>query len=547
MKITINNTLEEISKVVAEIDDYLKSKSVNSHDRVRAILVLEETLVKIHDVQEPGGTVTIRTTRTLKRRSIKLSYRGRQLSLNDEKDIDDVNFENLSEHYDPEEENYIRDLILRTNAKHMGVSRKGDVNIISILVSENSKVMLVYTLCALILGILVGFVCRNMLSPDLLEVCNNKIFYHLYSVFLSAVQMVIAPLVFFSLAASISGMRDIGSLGRMGIKVFGCYIITTLCAILLSFGVDYVYQPGDAVIANLPRGRVATEVIELSLFQTIINIIPSNLFASFVKADMLQIMFLAILTGIAAGRMGKYSEQTQKAIEALNDLFSSITSIISNFLPFAVFGSMAYTVSTLDARMFATVFNWIIEMVICSILMYSVYLAFILVFGRINPIKFMQKSYIVSLTGFMTSSSSATMPTSMECCKRMGISPRLYSFSIPLGVTVNMDGLCIMFTTSTLFLASLYGHAMEGSVLLEFITTMVLLSVALPGVPGAATASMLMLFAIAGVPAEAFSLIIGFCPIVELFGTMLNVTGDCAITTLVSRSENLLDMEKYNS
>lgn len=544
MTITISNTLEEVSHAVLQIEEYLKTKRVNSKDRIRSILLLEETLIKICDTSPVGNTIVISTERTLKKRTIKISYKGDQAPLFTDGIAQDIS--GLNNEYTPEAENYIRELILRTNSSRIQQTKKGNSISIKLCVSVNEKISLFYTLAALILGILTGISCRFFLPCEYTSVFNEMAFKPLYTVFISAIKMVMAPLVFFSLTASIGNMSDLNSLGRMGMKVFCSYIFTTICAIALSFGVNHIYQPGNVEISNLPQGPLSTEHIELSLFHTIIGIVPDNIFTTFVKGDMLQIMFLAILTGIAIGKMNKHTEAIRKAMDILNELFSSITSIISDFLPFAVFGSMAFTLSTLDASMFAIVCRWGIEIIICSLLMYLIYLLLLVLGTRLNPLKFISKSYIVSLTGLMTSSSSATMPTSLDCCRRLGISPRLYTFSIPLGVTINMDGLCIMFTTASLFLASLYGINVEGGLCIQFITTMLLLSIALPGVPGAATASMLMLFSMIGVPAEAFSLIIGLCPLVELLATSINVTGDCVVTTLVARNEQLLDAKKYN-
>ena len=180
-------------------------------------------------------------------------------------------------------------------------------------------------------------------------------------------------------------------------------------------------------------------------------------------------------------------------------------------------------------------------------LMMGCYGILVLVFGRLNPFKFFSNIKEGMLTSFTLASSSAAMPTNMQVCKnKLGISSKIYSFSIPLGATVNMDGSCIYLTSFTVFLARAYGVTIEPSSMFSLILVIILLSLASPGVPCSTLVCLGVVLMQVGIPVEAMGLILAINPIVDMFETMNNTTGDMAASLLVARSENLLDMEIYN-
>lgn len=540
--------LSDLGVQMKAMEDALVALKPKAEDRVRSILLLEEVVVKL--AEAAGGSsdakVKAMVVNTPRKLSIKLSSKGSDAGISAMLSENDTLV--LGEEYGDEVVEVIRGMIMSSYADRIVSKYSRGVNSVEIIVSKSDKALLFDTMIAIVAGLCAGILARVTLGPEMETVASMYIFQPLYSLFLTAISMVVAPLVFFSIASSISGFTDLKALGRTGGKVFGAYLFTTAIAIALSFGINALFRPGVPGIVELPASiGQGGETITISMLETILKIIPDNFLGAFVASDMIQVMVLAILVGIAIGRMGKYSESVRHFVESANELFGSITSIVSHFLPFAIFGSIGNMALTLDVGAVGALASWagtVIATVAAMMLCYMVLLA---LFGRLNPMKFVEKFYPATVTAFMTSSSNATMPTTMECCRKMGLSPKIYSFSIPLGANVNMDGTAICFVLSTLFAAGLYGIEISGATLATFIATVMMISVAAPGVPGAATACLLMLFAIVGIPPEAYGLLIGILPLLELFETASNVTGDGAVSTIVAKSEHALDLEQYNS
>ena len=180
--------------------------------------------------------------------------------------------------------------------------------------------------------------------------------------------------------------------------------------------------------------------------------------------------------------------------------------------------------------------------------MLTVYGVILFVVARLNPVTFFKKYKGVMLTAYSLSSSNATMPFSMEACdKKLGIHPKVYSFSIPLGATINMDGSCITLIISSLFMAKIYGIPVGASILFSICLSIFILSVGAPGVPGGALVCLSMLLPQIGVPTEAISIVMGLYSLVGMMQTCTNVTGDAVVTTVVAKSEGMLDTPIYNS
>lgn len=182
------------------------------------------------------------------------------------------------------------------------------------------------------------------------------------------------------------------------------------------------------------------------------------------------------------------------------------------------------------------------------LLMIAVYGLLILIFGRMNPLPFYRKYYPAMLTAYTFSSSNAALPTSMEYCeKALGISKKVYTISLPLGATINMDGSCVVLCISALFMTKVFGIPVTPGLLTTLALSVFVLSIGAPGVPGAALICMSILFPQIGIPAEAVSLLMGLYALVGMIMTCTNVTGDAAVTLVTAKHEKLLDMDVYKS
>lgn len=539
----IENNLAAISNAVMEVETQLKAYKIDSKDLASSLLTLEETLVKMGEAASETDKITLKIRKSIKNVKIRLSCRGNAMKMNDT-----LATGVLDDDFGPEAENMIRDMVLHANSERFRYHNAKGVNTVDIIVMKNKKAAMYETIGAMLLGFLVGLLVRVTLPVNMKDMISEEVFLLLYSIFLTLIKMIVTPLVFFSIAASISGFSDLSTLGRTGIKVFSLYMLTTIIAIAIALSLSFAFMPAPADLsAVMTHVSEPINAIKPSLIDTLLSMIPKNFLGAFVDSEMLQTIVLAVLVGTAVGKIGKHAQQVRNFIESMNDLFGNITANISKLLPLAVFGSTARMASTLDMTSAGLVFNWLLLTLLCTSCMIAVYFILLACLGRLNPITFIRKYIQTPITGMMTSSSNATMPTSLECCQRLGISPRIYSFSIPLGATVNMDGTSVMFVTISLFLAGLLGITIDGGTLLTFVFTVMLFSVATPGVPGAGTACILTLLTIVGVPTEAYGLLIGLSPIADMLVTTINVTSDGVVTTIVAKSEDALDMEKFNA
>ena len=261
---------------------------------------------------------------------------------------------------------------------------------------------------------------------------------------------------------------------------------------------------------------------------------------------MLQLIFMAILSGIAISLIGSLAKILVDFIRACNELFIKITSIIIKVMPLAIFCSITEMMLKIGLGTIMSVLGIVGVILLGFIAMMLVYFIMLIIFGRVNPLLFLKKYGNTMLQVFALNSSNAAIPINMDICdKELGIAPKVYSLSIPLGATVNMDGTCIKLGIYSLALAGMYGIEISGSMLFSLIISIFVLSVGTPGIPGSGIISLSILLAAIGVPIEAVGIVMGVDSIMGMFSAMSNCLGDVVATTIVARSEGLLDMSAW--
>lgn len=457
---------------------------------------------------------------------------------------------------DPDEiasENALRSILIRSHGEKYKYRNKGGVNCARIFTGETEQKSRNYTMIALILGVLFGLFARFVLPAGTTQFMCDYIMDPVKTVFMNALNIIIAPVVFFSIVTCFSQFDSIKDFGKLGVKVLGMYLFTTLIAVGLGIGMFHLLRPGTFGFAASMEfsGGISPNIADAadtSLLDTIVNIVPSNFVRPFVESNTLQIIFLAVLCGIAVGAIGQYSKSLKDAFEALNSLFLKLTSMIAKFIPFAAFASLTIMVVSFDMDSFLSVAAGAGVALLCYAVMMSIYGLLILVLARLNPLKFFKKTREGMLASFTLSSSSAAMPTNLRIATdKLGIAPRVAHFSIPLGATINMDGYCIFLTVMGLFLARAFGVEVSASSLVSLALMVILLSLGAPGVPGSGLVCLGVILKTINVPVEAIGLIIALNTILDMFDTMNNTTGDLAASLIVAKSEKLLDKEVYNS
>lgn len=544
----------EVASAINFVKDFLEENKVKDKEKVKALLMAEEVTVGLLNHSADDGSVKLAARRSFGNIIIDASAPGPEFELMSDEMIGEI----LDTGYETSDmgintEGAIRSIMVKSFADQLKYKNIKGRNHVRITAVTSRYAFLYMTLTGLVAGLLCGLLL-NCLPDGLKGIINDSIFSLITTVFMNGLQTVVGPVVFFSIATAIAGFGNLSDIGKIGGKVMLAYILTSILSIVIGTGLFFAFQPGDPAVAD---GITATQVVDqeavsemgdVSLKSTIIGLVPSNIIKPFYDANMLQIIVLAIFCGAAAGLIGQFSSLVKDLFEAMNELFLKITVILVKLIPVVTFCSMASMMLSVGGDSIASVLGIAGVILLGFFAMMVVYCILIVIFTGMNPFIFFRKYAPTMLQVFSLSSSNASIPLNMKVCgEKLGISPKIYSFSIPLGATINMNGACIQLAVSALAIAHIYGVEISGRMLVIMCATIILLSMGAPGIPGMGLILLTVILTQFNVPVEGVSLLIGIYPILDMFITMINCLGDVATTFMVAKSEKLLDVDAFNS
>jgi len=400
----------------------------------------------------------------------------------------------------------------------------------------------------ILLGLLAGIPAGLILGPgaDIIKPVGD--------IFLRLIRMIVVPLVFSSLFVGTASLGDIRKLGRIGTKTIVYYLCTTAIAISIGLLLGNIFTPGDSIDEATKEKLMASqktaaaEKIDIAankpdIFDTIVHIVPGNPIESLAEANMLQIIFFAILLGIAATMIpGNKGKPLIDFFESLSEAMMKTVHIVMKIAPLGVFALIAVVVGKFGADILISLLKYsIIVIVGLGIHVFLTYFTAIRLFSDVNPIEFMKKIRPAQLIAFSTSSSNATLPVTIECCEeKLGISENVSSFVLPLGATINMDGTALYQGVAAIFIAQVYGIGLGFTDQLTIVLMATLASVGAAGVPGIGIITLAMVLETIGVPLEGIALILGVDRLLDMCRTVVNITGDCSCALIIGNSENEL-------
>jgi len=398
---------------------------------------------------------------------------------------------------------------------------------------------------AMILGIVVGLGINigglNTEGSFTQEYIVGGLFYVIGKMFITALKMLVVPLVFFSLISGVLGIGDVSKLGKVGAKSFALYLMTTAIAIATAIGLAALVIPffnTPAAEATVFSGKEAPPLSDV-----LINIIPDNVINAFASGNMLQIIFFSILLGISLLMVGKKAKSIAEGVEVMNEAMMHMVNMVMSVAPYAVFVLLAKAVAELGLDLLSQLAVYVV--VLITALMFHLFgtLMFVLkLFSGLSPRMFLNKIRDAQIFAFSTASSNATIPVTLRTVtRRMGVDNSVASFTIPFGATINMDGTAIMQGVATVFIANVYGVELGISGYLTVILMSVLASIGTAGVPGVGLIMLSMVFVQVGLPVEGIGLILGVDRLLDMVRTSVNVTGDAVVTCVVAKSEKELD------
>lgn len=366
------------------------------------------------------------------------------------------------------------------------------------------------------------------------------------TLFISAIKMLIVPLIFCSLIVGVTSMKDTAKMGRVGLKAIIFYLGTTAVAISIGLGLGIFFEPGSglnmvATVANEAKSAP-------SLVDTLVGLIPKNPIGALAAGNILQIIVFALGLGVALNLAGEKAQPVIKVFEGFAEAMYKMTELVMKFAPYGVFALMAWVSGKYGLDVILPLIK-VIGLVYLGSILHVLFLGGGLVglLGKLSPKRFYKGIIEAQIIAFTTTSSSGTLPASIKCAtQNLGVSRSISSFVLPMGATINMDGTALYQGVLALFIAQAFGIDLSTTDYLTIIATATLASIGTAGVPGAGLIMLSLVLTTVGLPMEGIAIVAGIDRILDMARTTVNVTGDLMVTLLIGKSEGELDHAVFN-
>lgn len=381
------------------------------------------------------------------------------------------------------------------------------------------------------------------------------------TIFINLLKLIAVPLVLVSLIVGVSSLSDISKLSRIGTKTIALYLFTTVLAVSLGLVLVNVFEPGNAfspekreefkeqfAATTETRSADAELLKSATPLQPLVDIVPSNIFGSLTdNGKMLQVIFFALLFGISLLLIPTHkATPVNDFFEGINLVILKIVDIIMMAAPYGVFALLAGLVvefagdnpaSALELLLVLG-YYMIVVLIGLAAMIFIVYPLLVSSVGKMPYRRFFKGIFPAQMLAFSTSSSAATLPVTMECCENnLGIPKQISSFVLPLGATINMDGTSLYQAVAAVFIAQAYGMDLSLTAQLGIVVTATLASIGSAAVPGAGVVMLVIVLQQANIPLEGIALILAPDRLLDMCRTVVNITGDASVTTIVATSE----------
>jgi len=361
--------------------------------------------------------------------------------------------------------------------------------------------------------------------------------------FLRGLMMVIAPLILSSIISGVANIGNAENLGRLGLKTMSYYLITSLLAILTGLFLVNLIEPGVGVDRSMNQN--VDEIIKArdSFWDTLMQIVPTNIFEALVNGEMIQIIFFAVLFGFFITQTNKKSKESlTDFFNAVFDVMMKITMFIIKFTPLGIIGIVAKVIADnienlhlLAERLGLYMITVLIGLVIHGVITLPL---FVRVFAKVNPLNHFKIMRVVLLTAFSTASSNAALSLNMEAIEnKAGVSTKVTSFVLPLGATINMDGTALYECVAAMFIAQAYGIELTFVQQVVVVITALLASIGAAGIPMAGLVMISVILSAVGLPLEGVGLIIAVDRVLDMCRTTINIWSDSCGAVIIAKSE----------
>lgn len=402
---------------------------------------------------------------------------------------------------------------------------------------------------ALFAGIAFGYVLNFMGGVEN-EIINGYVlpfFQFIGDLFIKLIKMIVVPLVFFCIIDAALSLGDIKKLRSIGVKTIIWFLATGGISATIGLILANIIKSGRGL--QLGTAETAMEVKELpGIYQTLLDLIPSNPFQALTSGEMMQIIVFSLFLGFAIISIGKEAQQLCDIISLCSRTMFKVIDMILGIIPYGVFSLMTVALAKYGVAIFGPVLKFILTDYLACIIMSTVgYSIFLIVIGKVNPMKFWRKAFEPWMIAFSTCTSSAALPVSMEVApKKMGVPRDIASFVLPLGCTAQMNGTCAYFGIVVLFAAQLYGVELSIQQQIMLVVQATFLSVGCAATPQIGLVISLTLMTQMGLPLDAYALVAGIYRIIDQIHTSTNSVGDLVASVCISQMEGELDHEIFN-
>jgi len=510
---------ENIDTRIKEAEQFLSEASVDSKDMIRIRLAMEEALLNYQKVLGETESFSLRCVKRLGRLRIELSVPGLR--------------------YDPfagEEEG---GEILRGILAGMGVAPvwqyKNGVNQIIFTPRKRKPSQILLLALSVVLAAVCGGIC-TLLPEYIRSFLSVQLITPIFNTFMGLLTAIAGPMIFLSVVWGVYSIGDTATLSKIGKRMILRFLLISFLLALLA---------GAAMLPFFPLTGSGGSSFDFSqLLQMVLDIVPGNFFTPFTQANPLQIIFVAVVIGLAMLVLGSKVSSVASFVEQSNSVIQLIMEAVSGMIPFFVFGSIFNMILSGSFSTLLQSSKLLPIMLLGHVLVCAVYLLLVCVRKRVSLPIFVKKVAPTFLIGLSTASSAAAYSTNVECCeKQLGIDRQIINFGIPLGQVVFMPGAAVIFLAAGLCMAEVYGVPISPTWLISALLITVVLAVAAPPVPGGGLTCYTMLFLQLNIPAEAVAITIALNVILEFFGTAVNLF--CLQAELVELAGSLdrLDVE----
>ena len=533
----ISDSREMLAQSMRFIHESLSSLKLGDVELTHAELMSEESLVRLleHADFTKIDRIRISVRKFLGNVSITIHIPGQEFGFN-ERMTEPLN---PGEDFSPDSLEAMQNIFLRSFSPNLKYRHSGKYNVIHIKAVRSAYSALWRTLGALVSAVITGLLLRMYAPENVSMFLSNNVFELVRDVFMNLMKMCAIPVVLFSTALCLAEIGSLSGFRKTGAKLMRHFLMSQVIGVTVGAVLVIVFRTGAG--SNLVAAAQEVSSSALSARQIVMSFIPENIVEPITSTNMIQLMVLAVLLGLAMGASG--AKIMRSVFHELNDIFMKMTEFFMGMIPLVVFSSVASMIITAGVSTILSVAGIFFTTMAGFALMNVIYCLLVKFTASLNPFTMYRKSLAAIMTAFSTCSTSAALPDSMRASEAMGISSKLYSFALPFGASLNKNAFCLNLTVIVMGAANMYGVKLSAGAIITLCVSIILIA---PGTSWAPVAAFSMLMSQAGVPLEAIGLVLGIYTLLDMADTVTNCMGTLSSTLIVAASENMLDREEYS-